>query len=100
MLRALILGQWAVAVGAAALQARDAYLASIWGMSRILSCGMFPSPEVSVADWAKQAARICLERFETILSGRRALPNTVTVLTLCLFALNPAKKQDNYERFL
>ncbi|KAI3327301.1 hypothetical protein HD806DRAFT_520196 [Xylariaceae sp. AK1471] len=69
-LRILLLRQWALAIGAAALQAWDAYL---------------------------RTARLRFERFETILSGRRALLNTIMALNPDTFAVDPNTKQENHE---
>ncbi|KAI0098189.1 hypothetical protein GGR51DRAFT_577167 [Nemania sp. FL0031] len=96
-LRVLILGQWALAIGAAALQGWDAYLITFWILLCILSHTFAFSLERCVADWATRAARFRFERFETLLNGRRALLNTVMALNPDTFAFDQTTKQEKYE---
>ncbi|KAI8944706.1 hypothetical protein F4801DRAFT_594742 [Xylaria longipes] len=81
-LRIFILGQWALAIGAAALQAWDAYLITFWILLCVLSHALVFPPERC-----------------TFLSGRRALLNRIIALNPSTFAFDRSTKQDIYERF-
>ncbi|KAL8339739.1 hypothetical protein RB601_006041 [Gaeumannomyces tritici] len=92
-LRLLILSQWALAVGAAALQAWDAYLITFWlGFCIIAHTRVF-SHENLAKDWAVHAARLQLSCFQTHLSGRRALLTAIVAMNPDTFA------QDNNTKF-
>ncbi|KAI1742046.1 hypothetical protein F4680DRAFT_414429 [Xylaria scruposa] len=95
-LRSLILGQWALAVGAAALQAWDAYLITFWVTFCILSHTFIFPPEHCARDWAKRVARLRFERFEALLSGRRALLSAIMMLNPDTFRVDSNTKQENY----
>ncbi|KAI0402668.1 hypothetical protein F4802DRAFT_574569 [Xylaria palmicola] len=97
-LRALILGQWALVVGAAALQAWDAYFITFWIVFCILSHTLVFPPERCAKDWAERAARVRFERFETLLSGRRPLLNTIMALNPETFPRDPVTGLENHEK--
>ncbi|KAI1447038.1 hypothetical protein F5Y02DRAFT_425191 [Annulohypoxylon stygium] len=87
-LRVLILSQWALVIGAAALQAWDAYIVTFWILFCILSNTFVFSPERCAKDWAKRTAR-----------GRRALLNTMMALNPDTFGTDKKTNKEDYGRF-
>ncbi|KAI1206348.1 uncharacterized protein F4807DRAFT_439762 [Annulohypoxylon truncatum] len=81
-LRLLVLGQWALAIGAASTQSWDAYIITFWIVLCIFSNIFVFSTHRCCGDWLRKSAGFRLIRIETKLSSRRALLNT-------LVALNP-----------
>ncbi|KAI0530010.1 hypothetical protein GGR58DRAFT_272782 [Xylaria digitata] len=98
-LRILILGQWALAIGAAALQAWDAYLITFWVAFCILSHTFVFPPERCAEDWAKRVAGLRFERFETLLSRRRPLLNTIMMLNPDTFPVDPNTNKEDHDKF-
>ncbi|KAJ4386837.1 hypothetical protein N0V93_009735 [Gnomoniopsis smithogilvyi] len=84
VLRLLILSQWVLAVAAAALSGWDAYIISLWVLVCIFAHTTLFSASQTMPDWMRRFARISMTRYQTQLSSRRALLNTV-------LALNPDK---------
>lgn len=81
-LRILIIGQWALVIGSAALKSWDAYFITFWIIFCIFSHAYLIPPRTVVNGWMRSNACIQINRFSTRLSSRRALLNT-------LIALNP-----------
>lgn len=98
-LRVLILSQWALVIGAAALQAWDAYIVTFWILFCILSNTFVFSPERCAKDWAKRTARLQFQSFETVVSGRRALLNTMMALNPDTFGTDKKTNKEDYGRF-
>ncbi|KAF6224655.1 hypothetical protein HO173_012927 [Letharia columbiana] len=79
-LRISILGQWALALGAASTKDWNAYFISFWIAFCIFSHAYLVPPRLEAKDWMKTCAHIQLERYQTQLSSRRALLNTIMAL--------------------
>ncbi|KAF7540971.1 hypothetical protein G7054_g904 [Neopestalotiopsis clavispora] len=95
LLQGLILAQWGAAVGSAVMKSWDAFAISFWVVFCIFSHNCFFSSERIGEIWLAESAGISIRRYETQLSTRRALLNTI-------MALNPdtfAKGQQTLEEF-
>ncbi|KAI0550633.1 hypothetical protein F4679DRAFT_199856 [Xylaria curta] len=88
LLRILILGQWATAIGAAAVKDWNAYFITIWIVICILSHTFVFSAKPAIKSWLRHYADIEMERFTTQLSSRRALLNTVLALNPDTFSID------------
>ncbi|KAI8954501.1 hypothetical protein F4801DRAFT_504837 [Xylaria longipes] len=93
ILRVLILGQWAAAIGAAALKDWNAYLITIWIVICIFSHTFVFSAKQGVKSWLWHFADIEMERFTTQLSSRRALLNTIIALNPDTFSIDRNGKE-------
>jgi hypothetical protein len=82
ILRALVLAQWSLAIGAAALKGWDAYFISFWILLCIVSISYVFATKRDAKEWMINNAKVQTERYKVQLSSRRALLNT-------LIALNP-----------
>lgn len=82
ILRLLILGQWAIAIGAATTKDWNSFFISFWIMFCITSHAYIITPTSQVRDWFQGIANLELVRAQVDVSSRRALLNT-------LIALNP-----------
>ncbi|RDW57351.1 hypothetical protein BP5796_12801 [Coleophoma crateriformis] len=87
LLRVLILGQWSLAIGSAATQDWNSYFISFWILFSIASQGYAIPVRRQAGDWMKSCANIQMERYQTQLSSRRALLNTVLALNPDTFSL-------------
>lgn len=97
-LRLLILGQWAMAIAAAAIQEWDAFFITFWIMMCIFSHSYLFSPERSTTSWMKHFAQIHLEKFEVTLSSRRALLNTIMALNPDTFPYDLKTSQEKHDQ--
>ncbi|KAI3324924.1 hypothetical protein HD806DRAFT_459472 [Xylariaceae sp. AK1471] len=99
ILRVLILGQWAIALGAAAVKDWNAYFITFWIAFCIFMQAYVMPPEKGAKEWMKSYAGIQIERYYTTLSSRRALLNTIIALNPDTFALLPGTTQDDKDKF-
>ncbi len=95
VLRILILGQWALALGAASIKDWNAYFISFWIAFCIFLHAYLVPPRLEAKDWMKCCAHIQLERYQTQLSSRRALLNTIMALNPDTFSWDAAAEQDD-----
>ncbi|KAI0906493.1 hypothetical protein F4823DRAFT_76024 [Ustulina deusta] len=93
-LRILVLGQWSLAIGAAATQGLDAYIITFWIVFCIFSNVFIFSSRHCCQHWLEQSASFRLSRIEVKLSSRRALLNTLVALNPDSFPFDPDSKQD------
>ncbi|KAI1490446.1 hypothetical protein F5X96DRAFT_549945 [Biscogniauxia mediterranea] len=96
-LRILILGQWSLAIGAAADQGWDAYIITFWIVFCIVSNIWVFSTRNCCKDWLEKYSGFRLKRIETKLSSRRALLNTLIALNPDSFPFDPISKQNILE---
>ncbi|GES64820.1 peptidase family m3 [Aspergillus terreus] len=87
VLRILILGQWALVIGAAALKSWDAYFTTFWITFCILSHAYLIPPRIILKSWMRYSAGIQIKRFTTRISSERALLNTIIALNPGTFSL-------------
>ncbi|KAI0158320.1 hypothetical protein GGR57DRAFT_510489 [Xylariaceae sp. FL1272] len=99
ILRVLILGQWAIALGAAAIKDWNAYFITFWISFCIFMQAYVMPPEKGARQWMKSYAGIKLERYSTTLSSRRALLNTIIALNPDTFALLPGGTTEDRAQF-
>ncbi|KAI0158322.1 hypothetical protein GGR57DRAFT_510494 [Xylariaceae sp. FL1272] len=92
-LRILVLGQWSLAIGAAAKQGLDAYI-TFWILFCIVSNVVVFSSRHCCQNWLEQHAGFRLSRVEVTLSSRRALLNTLVALNPDSFPFDPVSQQD------
>ncbi|KAF7586205.1 hypothetical protein BBP40_009296 [Aspergillus hancockii] len=95
MLRILILGQWGLVIGAAALKNWDAFFITFWVVLCIFSHAYLIPPSLGAKDWMRLNARIRIERVGTQVSSRRALLNTIIALNPDSFAWSASKQQED-----
>jgi hypothetical protein len=86
LLRILILGQWAMAVGATATQNWNSYFITFWLVFCIFSHAFVITPTNQAKDWLRSSANLELYRYQTQVSSRRALLNTLISLNPDTFA--------------
>jgi hypothetical protein len=94
-LRILTLGQWGLALGAAALKDWNAYFITFWIVFCIISHAYLIPPLQLTNDWMKSRANISISRYQTQLSSRRALLNTIIALNPDTFPWNHSTQQDD-----
>ncbi|KAI1177878.1 hypothetical protein F4777DRAFT_576690 [Nemania sp. FL0916] len=99
ILRVLILGQWALALGAAAVKDWNAYFITSWIAFCIFMQTYVIQPEKGAKKWMKSYAGIKIEHHRTTLSSRRALLNTLIALNPDTFAPLPEKKEKDRSKF-
>ncbi|KAI1490445.1 hypothetical protein F5X96DRAFT_694669 [Biscogniauxia mediterranea] len=99
VLRVLILGQWAIVLGAAAVKNWNAYFITFWIAFCIFMQAYVMPPEQGAKEWMKSYAGIQIQRCHTTLSSRRALLNTIIALNPDTFSLLPGTDQDNRDNF-
>ncbi|KAI1100206.1 hypothetical protein F4804DRAFT_319649 [Jackrogersella minutella] len=99
VLRVLILGQWALALGAAATKNWNAYFITFWIAFCIFMQAYVMPPVKGAKEWMKSYAGIQIERYHTQLSSRRALLNTMIALNPDSFALPPGQEQEDRSKF-
>ncbi|KAI0002609.1 hypothetical protein F4779DRAFT_622243 [Xylariaceae sp. FL0662B] len=95
ILRIFVVGQWALALGASATKDWNAYFICFWiALCIIVHAYMIP-PQREAKEWMKSYAGFQMERYQTRLSSRRALLNTVVALNPDTFALlRETQKED------
>ncbi|KAL7936853.1 hypothetical protein V8C35DRAFT_293990 [Trichoderma chlorosporum] len=79
-LRVLILGQWGLALGAAATKRVDSYIICFWIAFSIVCHAYLITPSRCASDWSKSLANLDIKRCRTQISTRRALLNTILAL--------------------
>lgn len=99
ILRILILGQWALALAASATQNWSSFFISFWVAFCIVFHSYMIPPQSEVKDWMKSCAKIRLERYQTQLSSRRALLNTIIALNPDTFSFSERTKQEDRTKF-
>ncbi|KAJ2986458.1 hypothetical protein NUW58_g5019 [Xylaria curta] len=99
ILRVLILGQWGIALGAAAIKDWNAYFITFWISFCIFMQAFVMPSEKGAKQWMKSHAGIKIERYSTTLSSRRALLNTIVALNPDTFALLPGGIKEDRGRF-
>ena len=97
-LRVLILGQWAMALAAAALVDWNAYCITFWVVVCITTFAYAIPPEYEAREWTT-ACGLKLTRFRTVVSSRRALLNAIIGLNPDSFAYNSETEQDDRSVF-
>jgi hypothetical protein len=80
LLRILILGQWGLAIAAAATKNWNSYFICFWISFSIFSHAYLITPQRSAKDWSKFQANLTIKRYATKISTRRALMNTIVAL--------------------
>jgi hypothetical protein len=80
LLRIFILGQWGLALGAAATKNWNSYFICFWIFFSIFSHAYLITPNRGAKDWSKLEARLKVERYSIRVSTRRALVNTIVSL--------------------
>jgi hypothetical protein len=95
-LRFFVLGQWVVAIAAAALQGWDAYIIAFWIALSILSRTFVFSEERTVLEWVQQHANVNLSRYRITLSSRRTLLSTIIALNPDTFPLVEKSEVTDY----
>ncbi|EYB23506.1 hypothetical protein FG05_30541 [Fusarium graminearum] len=98
LLRLSILGQWGLALGAAATKQWDAYLIGFWIAFPIFCHGYLISPSFCAKGWLEQQAGVGVKRYRTQASTRRSLLNLIIALNPDSFGLGEGGKID-YEYF-
>jgi hypothetical protein len=73
ILRVFIVGQWALALAAAATQDWNAYFICFWISLCIFVHAYIIPPPGEAKEWMNSCAGIRMERYRTVLSSRRAL---------------------------
>lgn len=99
VLRILILGQWALVIGAAALTGWDAYFTTLWITFCIFSQAYLISPRISMKSRMRYSAGIQIKRFTTKLSSRRTLLNTVIALNPDTFSWFSKENREDRTKF-
>ncbi len=98
-LRLLILGQWTLAIGAAATQNWDSYFITFWILFWIFSNAFMFSAKRCCRNWLEKSAGFQLRRFQATLSSRRALLNTIIALNPDTFPFDVATMQESRQSF-
>jgi hypothetical protein len=98
-LRILILGQWALILGASVLKGWDAYFITFWILFCIIWQSHLFSPERRAKKWMEYFADVEMERYEVQLSSRRALLNCIIALNPDTFPIDSATGNGDYSAF-
>ena len=80
VLRVLILAQWAVVLASAALKNWNSIIICFWIIFCIVTHTYFLPPTMGAQCWIKSCACISIERYQTNVSSRHALLNTIMAL--------------------
>lgn len=88
VLQLLILGQWALAIGATATTNWNAFFITFWIMFCIFSQAYILTPASQAGDWLRSYANLEFHRYQTQVSSRRALLNTIVALNPDTFAMD------------
>jgi hypothetical protein len=94
LLRFFILGQWALALAAAATKDWDAYFICFWISYSVFSHAYLVTPNRGAKDWSKYHANLKVERYGVKISTRRALINTIVALNPDTFSFDEAETPD------
>ncbi|PTB41103.1 hypothetical protein M441DRAFT_58541 [Trichoderma asperellum CBS 433.97] len=73
LLRLLILGQWAMALGSSATMGWDAFVISIWTAFCIVASAYLYPVDVATKDWLSRDCRVQASTVKAVLSSRYAL---------------------------
>ena len=92
LLRVIILGQWGLALAAAATKNWNSYFICFWIAFSIFSHAFLITPTRGAKDWSKLQANLKVDRFGIKISSRRALINTIVALNPDTFPFN---EEDN-----
>jgi hypothetical protein len=93
-LQLVILGQWALAIGATATTDWNAFFITFWIMLCIFSQAYILTPTSQARDWLRSYANLEFHRYQTEVSSRRALLNTIVALNPDTFALDGSGVED------
>lgn len=99
VLRLAIVGQWALAIGAACTKNLNAYFITFWILFCVLVHAYAIPPPSQAKAWCESFAGIQLKRYTTVLSSRRALLNTIIALNPDTFALSPSTGLEDRSTF-
>ncbi|KAN0083796.1 hypothetical protein V8E54_002884 [Elaphomyces granulatus] len=80
LLRLLILGQWGLALGAAATKNWNSYFICFWIAFTIFSHAFLITPKRGAKTWSEFQVNLKVERYGTRVSSRRTLLNTIVAL--------------------
>ncbi|EFX06365.1 hypothetical protein CMQ_6686 [Grosmannia clavigera kw1407] len=94
LLHIFIMGQWALALGAAVTKNSNAYIICFWIAFSIFSHVYLVTPEKGVRDWSKGYANLRVKRYGIKVSSRRALLNTIVALNPDTFSVDEAGTPD------
>lgn len=89
LLKALIVGQWLLAIASAALQGLDAYLITFWFIFCIMAHQCLFPPQARAQDWLRDSVGLQFKCYTAKLSTRRALVTCVLTLNPDTFQLEP-----------
>ena len=92
--RAMVAGQWVLAIAAAALQGWDAFIIAFWIGLSILSRTFIFSEEQTVREWVHNDVGVEFERYRVTLSSRKTLLGLIVALNPDSFKLEGTKKTD------
>ncbi|RSL51974.1 hypothetical protein CEP53_008239 [Fusarium sp. AF-6] len=98
LLRLCILGQWGLALGAAATKRWDAYMICFWIAFPIFCHAYLISPSFCAKVWSENKAKIHVQRYSTQTSTRRSFVNLIVALNPDTFGLDSNKNID-YDKF-
>ncbi|OJD36530.1 peptidase family m3 [Diplodia corticola] len=98
-LRVLVLGQWGLAIGVAALKDWNAFFITFWIAFCIFSHAYLIAPPMSANDWMRSYANIKMARYQTQLSSRRSLFNTIIALNPDTFSWDNRMDQEDRTKF-
>jgi hypothetical protein len=87
-LRVLILGQWAMALAAAATKNWNSYFICFWIAFCIFLHAYVITTHRSAEDWMRSCVGLRMQRYRTHLSSRRTLLNTIMALNPATFPLD------------
>jgi hypothetical protein len=99
ILRASILGQWSLALGAASLKDWNAYFITIWIIFCISVHAYVIPPPQEAKYWCESSAGIQIKRYTTTVSSRRALLNTIIALNPDTFTWMPKLGPEDRTKF-
>jgi len=99
VLRILIVGQWGLILGAAALKDWNGYFIAFWIIFCIFSHTYLFSTYTSINSWTRSYANIKLERYQTELTSGIALLTTIIALNPHTFPFDRRTKQEDRKKF-
>jgi len=98
-LRVLILGQWAMALAAAATKNWNSYFICFWIAFCIFLHAYVITTHRSAEDWMRSCVGLRMQRYRTNLSSRRTLLNTIMALNPATFPLDLKTGQNDLSCF-
>lgn len=98
-LRPSIVGQWALAIGAACTKNLNAYFITFWIVFCVFIHAYAIPPPSQAKEWCESFAGIQPKRYTTVLSSRRALLNTIMALNPDTFAMSPSTGLEDRSAF-